>query len=632
MGPRAFALRDFVSRMPRMVLLELATQAVRGSSPSVRAALTPGYVVLTSAVKEPFPLAGLVTSLLFPEGHGEDAEFAAAGAASPKAGLTLQGQDRNAYRILRDLGGAGALQRLNRETQSFDLLTADSQEMTQLLRSGAGLPTRTTFERLFTLASSQLMSQRPPPSEGRGKATAQQSTKTSMGRGSEAQRKIAELERELELATKVEQMQFQQDGLASQMFTLESKLGGTDGLRKALDDAERAYANAPTHESLNLPRDIVARCERYGAVVQRRDDALARLAADREAEQQSQPAGLEPLYKDTRFIAGAGIGAAALVGGALLEGAGRYVALLDVPAFGFAALVALQWVDELRGSQRVGRKGALLEAREKKILADFETESQPIRAAMSALGVDTAQDVIELLERRRLLAEKVEDFRRQLAEAEADPDYAQARQRHTALKAQSEALTAKLQEQSGGYIRDVREVERELERARAALSPAPQVAEAAEPVTEVIRLEDPSPTLLSAAADLINTDVPTIAALVKDRCTQYLAALCDRRYSGVTFDVNGAARLTTASGTVGAAELPARDADLFFVSLRLTLVEKLSAKTKLPLLIDDSLRVIDPAKVPLLARMLKHLGTLTQVVQVTDDAALTAMADTKVTL
>lgn len=611
-----------------MVLLELAIQGVRGSAPTARAALTPGYTVLLTSSPERFALPELAAAVLYSDGRGEDAQFAVPGANGPKAGLTLQGQDRNIYRVVRELGAGGALHQLNRQTQSFDLLTRDAQEITQLLRTGAGLPQRTVFERLFTLAQSQLPSQRPPPGSKAGSSSA---VTPKQGPLNETQRKIAELEQELALAERVEEMQFQQDGLASEMFSLESKLGGTEGLKQALADAEQAYAAAPSHETLNLPRDIVARCERYGTLVQRRDDALARLLAEREAEQQAQPPAVEPLYRDVRFLGGAGVGAAALAAGALLDGGGRYVALLDIPAFGFAALVALQWVDELRGAQRVGRKGALFDAREKKILADFENEAQPVRAAMSALGVESAPEVIDVLERRPLLAEKVADLRRQLAAAESDPDYAQARQRHQALKAQSEALTQALREQSGGYIRDVREVERELSRLRESLAPAvPAAAPAAAP--EPVPVEDPSPGLLSAAADLFNSDVPTVASAVKDRCTQYLAALCDRRYSAVTFDLHGAARLTGSTGPVDASALPPKDADLFFLALRLTLVEKLSARAKVPLLIGDSLGALDDAKVPLLARMLKHLGTLTQVLHVTDHPALTAMADSKVSL
>ena len=55
-----------------------------------------------------------------------------------------------------------------------------------------------------------------------------------------------------------------------------------------------------------------------------------------------------------------------------------------------------------------------------------------------------------------------------------------------------------------------------------------------------------------------------------------------------------------AQGKVPASQLPARDADLHFLALRMTLVERLTAKTKIPLLIEDLGGVVDEPRLPLL--------------------------------
>ncbi len=71
-------------------------------------------------------------------------------------------------------------------------------------------------------------------------------------------------------------------------------------------------------------------------------------------------------------------------------------------------------------------------------------------------------------------------------------------------------------------------------------------------------------------------------------------------------------------------ELPPKDADLFALSLRLTAVEKASARAKIPLFVEDAIACVDEVK---LGRMLKHLGTTTQVIHATAQPGFQALAD-----
>lgn len=625
-----------------MYFLELAAQGVKGCSPTTRAALNPGYVVLRPPLAEPFALGGLSLSLLYADGRGGDAAFAAQSGA--KVAFTLQGPDLVTYRLVRELGGAGALQRLNRAAQRFELVTQDAQEMGQFLRAQVGLPQRTQFELLFTLASSQLPSKRPqtaaPASPPLQKPTLAQATQVRAAEDLvEAERRVQELERELALSQSVDQLQFKLDGIASQMFELETKLKSTQSLRDQLAAAQSAFEAAPTPQSLGLAEDILAHVERYPALVQKRDEAMARLEQEREsAAAMSAPvSSIEPLYRDQRFLAGVGLGLVCLVAGAWLGGMMRYLALLDIPFFGLAAVVALRWIDDLQSSQRTNRKGDFLSTREKKIRDDFEAGAQVVRTAMHVLRVESPQEVAEVLSRRATLAQKVSELQGWLTQAESDPEFAQARVQYEALKRDSDAINADLRERSGGYIRDLREVERELARVKEsiALARSPSTAPSASEPSRVEasqQFEDPGPALLAQAADLLQTDVPTLGASVKDRCAQYVAALTERRHLGIEFDAQGRASLVSAQGKVSASALPARDADLYFLSLRMTLVEKLSARQKIPLLIEDALGGIDDARLSLLGRMLKHLGTLTQVIHVTSNPVLGGMADSTASL
>src|SRR5690242_6220696 len=111
-----------------MYLLEIAAQGVRGFSATSRAALKPGYLVLKPP-SNATPLAGLALAILYADGRGGDAAFLASGQKLGRIGFTVLGQDQTTYRVVRDLGGPGALHRLNKATQQFEVLTEDAAEM-----------------------------------------------------------------------------------------------------------------------------------------------------------------------------------------------------------------------------------------------------------------------------------------------------------------------------------------------------------------------------------------------------------------------------------------------------------------------------------------------------------------------
>ncbi|MCP3142002.1 AAA family ATPase [Pyxidicoccus xibeiensis] len=629
-----------------MQFAEVAVQNVRGFSPAGRFALKAGYLVLKPPTAEASPLAGLSLALLFADGRGGDASFLTPGAKTGKAALTFVGVDGVTYRVLRELGGSGTLHRMNKATQQAELVSSDSSEISQFLRGQAGLPPRTTFEQVYCLQPAQLPSRRPrKPAAGATKVDPKTSGKfPSLASApavmpaediSAAEAKLRALEQELVGASEVDQLQFKVDGLSSQVFDAEQRLKGTDGLKAAISDAEAAWRAAPTPESLGLPQDILSRVQRYPKVVAKRDDALARLNADRDAEAEAVPAQVESLKENRVFWAGIGAGVLFL-GLSLGLGFGvdstfRYLALLNIPSFGVAAFMALRYVDEVQKASRHGGKENRFDAREKKILDEFEAEAAPLRMAQKALGVESLEDIAPTLERKELLGARVVELKDQLQAMEADPDFVAAVTQRQALKEQLDALNAELT-QKGSYVRDIREVEREMGRVKESIAlakapPAPAAPSADGTPAPVEALEDPSPVLLSQAADVFTTDVLSVQGMLKERCLQYLTALTDRRYQGIEWDKEGRAFVLAAGKRIPVGELPPKDLDLYYLALRMTVVEKASARVKRPFVLEDVFTGVEEVKLPLIARMLKHLGTLTQVLHVTGHPGFAQMAD-----
>ncbi len=630
-----------------MQFAEVAVQNVRGFSPAGRFALKAGYLVLKPPSAEASPLAGLALALLFADGRGGDATFVAPGARAGKAALTLIGVDGVTYRVLRELGGSGTLHRMNPSTQQPELVSTDASEISQFLRGQVGLPPRTTFEQVYCLQPGQLPSRRPrkpaaaaaaqadPRTSGRFPSLASASMVLPAEDIPAAEAKLRALEQELTASTEVDGLQFKADGVASQIFDAEQRLKGTEGLKVAIAEAEAAWRAAPTPESLGLPQDIINRLKRHPKAIARRDEALARLNADREQEAEARPALVAPLTQSAGFWAGLGAGVLFL---ALAIGLGfgvdrtfRYLALLDIPAFGVAAFLALRYVDDLQKATRHGSKENRFDIREKKILEEYEAEAAPLRMAQKALDVEEVDAIAPALERKELLAARVAELQHQLHTMESDPDYIAAAAQVQALKAEAEALNEELA-RKGTYVRDVREVEREIARVKEsiALAKAPPAPAAPGPdgaAAPAEALEDPSPALLSQAADVFTTDVLSVQGMLKERCVQYLTALTDRRYQGIEWDREGRAVALAAGRRVPVGELPAKDLDLYYLALRMTVVEKASARVKRPFLLEDVFTGMEEVKLPLIARMLKHLGTLTQVLHVTAHPGFAQMSD-----
>lgn len=618
-----------------MLFLELAAQSVRGFSPSIRVALKPGYVALQSPADLPAPLSGLIAALAFPDGRGGDAAFLAPGAASGRAGLSIQSADGTVWRIVRDLGGAGGLHKLNRTSNQFELVTQDAQELSQWLRSSTGFPVRTTWEQLFTLTGPQLPTRRPkappggPAAKGGGGATGIQSAwNTDVGQASDAQR-LAALEAELAGSKRANELQFQLDGLNAEVFQLESKQKGWDELAERVK-AARAELAAFTTQTRGMPDDIVERAKRYPDERKRYEERIARLREEQHTISQRAPSRPDPLWKHQQFLGALVLGLALLIGAAFLEGGLRFVALLSMLPFSFAALVALRHIEQLQGVSRQGGKTDVLGMQEKKLLDEFQMTTVVVQGAFQAVSALTLDEFLAFMGRRDALSANVAQLELDWADVESSPDFATNAQTVAAKKAEAEQLNTELLSMSGGYVRDAREIEREIAKLKAPSAPVstPSSGFTAVPTAPTETWDDPTPGLMVLATDLFATDVSSVWSVLRDRAVQYLTALSDRRYHAISVDKDGHATLEAPGRTVSARELPGKDLDLMWLALRLTLIEKISAQQKVPVVIEDTFNTVLDAKQPLFGRMLKHLGSLTQVLHVSGAGQNGAMADT----
>lgn len=633
-----------------MLILELAVQAVRGFSPSARIALRPGYVGLQSPGELPAPLSGLLVALCFPDGRGGDGAFLAPGAKTGKAGLSIQGSDQLVYRLVRELGGQGALHKLNRATNQFEVVTQDSAEMVQVLRGAVGFPQRSTFEQLFTFSVGQLPTRRPRPKKkapaaekaaGPRLASSFDAPVQAAGDVAAARAQLAKLEAEVVVANEVGDLQFKIDGLGAELFKLEARTKDYLEMKARVAEAQQKLEGLPTPEKLQVPPETFARMRGFDEEKKKFREAMQRLEAEKESAQSAEVYVPDPVIRDPRFLGSLAAGLACVAGGVFLEGTARYLALLGVPAFTFAALLALRYIEELQRAGKQGATAGVFAGREKKLTDEFAALEATVDKAIASVGANSIEDFFSILRQAESLRPEVEQLEAQLGRFESDPEFRAIPRRIAEIKQQQEAGNDRLLAVSGGFMRDPREIEREIARLKESLALAEAPQQAAAPVSGLHAIatgpgetfEDPMPALLRLAADLFATDVPTLWTALQPRAVQYLQALSDRRYHGLDVDLDGNATVHAPGRSLALGELPGRDLDLVFLAVRLTVVEKFSGQGKIPVIFEDAFAAaLDPAKQPLLARMLKHLGTLTQVLHVTPAGQNAAAADAQVAL
>jgi uncharacterized protein YhaN len=279
----------------------------------------------------------------------------------------------------------------------------------------------------------------------------------------------------------------------------------------------------------------------------------------------------------------------------------------------------------------------VLAAREKKLTDEFQMSQTMVDHAIDRLGVNSPEEFLALAAKAAQFQNQLGALELEEADVRSDPEFIGVAESYARLKAEQEALNAELQAMSGGFVREVREIEREIQRIK---EPAPPVKSSVSSVgfapvatAPTESWEDPMPPLLMIATDLFATDVPSLWSVLHDRASQYITALTDRRYHAMTVDANGRATIEAPGRTIPARELPGKDLDLIYLALRLTLIEKAAPANKLPVVIEDTFNtVIDGPRQPLFGRMVKHLGSLTQVLHVSGAGHNGSMADTPVAI
>jgi hypothetical protein len=615
-----------------VILLEFAAQGIRGVAPAGgRATLRPGYNVV--AADGP-ALRRLLEALFYPDPRDAEAlprPSGTASAGSLRAGLTLVGNDRLTYRLVRDFQAGAQLHRFEAEKRSFTLVASDLKEIAAFLQKTVGVPPAPRLGALLALAAAELPSRQSAGGLGGGAAPLQQPARSGLA-PEQAAKRIAQLRAELAKAKVADKLQAQADENQHRAFKVDEVLKGGAQAREGLAKAEAARSELePLAQVAATLGDVDARLAQYEKASARREEALARVAAERSAMDDAEAAGSpKAFWKDLTFWASAGGALALVVFAMILRSSHTLASFLAIlagltPAWG--AWVAFRWVGSLEDWERRSRRRRIVDDWEKKIEAQYARDATDVQAAMKAAGVQKLAELKEALGRLADGDAVVAEWRRRLQDWEATPEAAGARHEKARLEEERTELDAKMSELMGGFMRDARSIEAEIQRLEVeAAAPTPAARAPARPEPPRAAGE-PLRGLLERAASALGSTPSGAGRALATKASQALSGLSFQRLSGLQVDDRGGIHAVIGGRPTPAMTLPPADRDLVFLALKLALIEQALQTTKGVAVVEDAFAGLSDGARRFAARLLKQIARGAQLLHATTDAAFKEAAD-----
>ncbi len=565
-----------------MQLTELLFQKVKDLPKDGQLSLKPGYVAVVSKAAT---FRAALTAPVCPA--PEDPKRLTEGAGPTRVGVGLLSGDGSPYRLLRELGGSRQLLRFDAQTKTFEAVTEDQLEIDSFLRVECGMPAADAYTGFFVLEVNELPSLR-------GKAAA------AANEAYVDQPRVKALKEELEMTKKFEATQDRLFKVAQRLHELkllEQKLKEAEADVKAVEAELKRASWSPAEM-----KDITAKALRAKEDLKKRDDALADIVKKREKAARTVPPPPEPVLSSPWFYGG-------LVLGLALDGLAFYlrkpaIALGGLVPFLAPLVVVLRWIEGDEADKQAAADAQELKEREAKIKKDYEAEQAPLKAAMRAAKVDSPPDLIAVFKERELVVKRRDAAAAKLAKLKTEPEVSRLAVEIPLLESEKQKLEEQVHQT--GFSRAIGEIELDLKHAMG-ISTARSAAVV--PEAEIPR------HLVSRAAELLNLSPDELWSQLSPRLASYLTALTDRRVVSGKSDEKGMLVLAAGDGRSGGyMTLPPPLRDLVYTGLRLALLERVAGYKRLPVVVDDAFGILEGPKRALIGKMLKGIGTQTQVI------------------
>lgn len=588
--------------------------------------LDPGYNVLIAPDAETGAgIVGVLRSLLYPSVElGEASDWVDDPPTEPARAALALSSGNEAYRLVVDFTRSRmVLGRLNRETGKYDRVTTKPLEIEGHLRQ-AGLPER---ESLLDLQWCGLNNH---PEFGGDEAPTFESVRAP---GDPATQPIAVAEVEAPPSSSPPEESVARAAELRQGRQLLAELEENLALNRGQLEPYASLADAPAELSDSL--------QGFRDLVRKREDERGRIERSRHEllEERSRLRQVPSSQGSWMWL------------GVTLAGAASLAAALFHPFFYFLAAVgiglAVTAIGVAQSSRRrmgyVEARLAALRVRERSVERQFESEGVTIRTMMQEQRCESVDQLEQALDAYRSLVGTREKLERQIEEARSafPPEHeTELSELESRLRASWPAANGP----SGEVIRAAPAASGERIEADEALLPAtasPEIdsEDAVEsrpaPLLEAGPADDERDSeadrdtdsgladrLVAAAAACAGRTDDELRALAGSSVTPYLRSLLGGAYEQLLYRPDTGWVLHAPGGAQSSplSALPARQRYLACLALRLALCETLGSSCQAPVVVGPDLPELDERETQALARALRRVGSVTQVLQVAFEA------------
>ncbi len=457
---------------------------------------------------------------------------------------------------------------------------------------------------------------------------------------------LADLEKQKATLDEADQIEYAIEGKQSELFELEQSRSRLQELEK---EAEGLRAEVDKHA---LPEELEAKVEgklkEYRFQRDKHEKALKRITEDKERLADLLEESVRgPLHSLLLQIGAAGALLFTLTG--LLWEPARWLLFLNPVALGLAAIGIIEWIGKVEDSEALLARKASLEELEEKEKRKFGAETTGARLIMEKLDVDTPEAVEKRLAARRRAIEEYEEVSGRLEDILSSEEHSEAEEETKRLEEEIKVMEQRLRDLAAGdnpadLMRDIEALRASIEKTEvgeagtteqtisgdaswgdplemddspsaeldALDSVAPEALEAGR------RMPDPGPRMLSLLSDATLTDPAVAGERISARLDKYVAALSRKKWESVRFHGRGNLVFFSAGSELAWDDVPQEDIDTLYLAVRLCLAEAVLGQGPQPLVFEEPFdEAVDRAVWPMLARMLGHLGGLSQVIHTT---------------
>ncbi len=625
-----------------MFLVELVMQGVRGFQHLVRLKFQGGFnFVAAGSEAGKTTSADAVVRLLFPVNDPAKMEGLVSRAApeGSRCALVVYCDDGSYYRAIQDFSKRAInLSQYIASTKEFKLLHKDWQSTAQFFADQMPGVSEEDYDRLFVYRRDSCAGQAGPIVPAAG-ASLSRSVAAPPPRTAAENPKLQELRETLRKAEEATDAEYKADAARLRLSETGKKLERIAENEKQIAELEAHLADLKACETLpeNLAEMISSHEQAQSQKIVKLDEVdkdIEGLTAQRDAMPTAN------LLRDKLFIAGAVLVALSLVAGLFVLSAEQSY-LFPIGVLGGLLLAGAGWYNGTRLSaqrKEVQREIDGLVKERADVEKKFQDGGAAILKFMKATGSSSAGELKEKVDTYRHYEEMIRDLREQQSRLTTEQsreqlqeEYGKQREEVVQLEQAAKALAR--------YAVDTYSIRQEIERLEAGSLPAA-------PADAVLGGTDSGESIavsvqplvagrgfnvlaeIAVASRLSGIEIDTLVPAVESAAQRNLAAVSAGKYVKVEVGHDGQPLLHDKNGgSHGYGSLSHSTREMTCFCFRAGLVEAISGKRRLPFVLDDPLTGMDLARQQAACNVLRVLGTKTQVILFTSNAALKATSD-----